>query len=164
MDTLLPRFDGGAPPERLEITLLGRFEASVDGMVIAADSWPSLRATHLVQMLFLQPDHRISRDLAIDALWPQLDPEAGAANLRKATHHGRQALGRHDAVTLQAGELVLWSERPLVVDTDTFEARASAALRLRDPAECADVASDYGGDLLPGARYEAWTESHRERL
>ena len=24
--------------------------------------------------------------------------------------------------------------------------------------------SDYGGDLLPGARYEAWTEPHRERL
>ncbi len=133
-------------------------------MATAADRWPSLRATHLVQMLCLQPGHRISRDLAIDALWPQLDPEAGAANLRKAMHHGRQALGRHDAITLQAGELVLWSERPVVVDTDTFEARASVALRLRDPAECADVASDYGGDLLPGARYEAWTEPHRERL
>lgn len=164
METLLPRFDGGDPPARLEIALLGRFEASVEGMAIAADRWPSLRATHLVQMLCLQPGHRISRDLAIDALWPQLDPEAGAANLRKAMHHGRQALGRHDAITLQAGELVLWSERPVVVDSDTFEARAAVALRLRDPAECADVASAYGGDLLPGARYEAWTEPHRERL
>lgn len=165
MDTpLLSRLDAGDPPERLDIDLLGRFEAAVDGKVIEADRWPSLRATHLVQMLSLQPRHRMSRDFAIDALWPQLDPEAGAANLRKAMHHARQALGRHDSITLQAGELLLWPDRPLVVDADAFETRALAALRQGDPAECADVASDYGGDLLPGARYEAWTEPFRERL
>lgn len=144
--------------------MLGRFEAAVDGKAIAADRWPSLRATHLVQMLCLQPRHRMSRDFAIDALWPQLGPEAGAANLRKALHHARQALGRHDAITLQVGELLLWPDRPVEVDTDTFEARAAAALSQHDPAECADVASDYSGDLLPGARYEAWTEPCRERL
>lgn len=164
MQILLPRPDAGDPPAQLDIGLLGRFEAAVDGKVISADRWPSLRATHLVQLLSLQLRHRMSRDLVIDALWPQLDPDAGAANLRKAMHHGRQALGRHDAITLQAGELLLWSERPVVVDAETFEARAWAALRQRDPAECADVASEYGGDLLPGASYEAWTEPHRERL
>lgn len=164
MNTLLPRLDAEDPPTRLDINLLGRFEAAVDGKLIEADRWPSLRATHLVQMLSLQPHHRMSRDFAIDALWPQLDPEAGAANLRKAMHHGRQALGRHDSITLQAGELLLWSDRPLVVDAISFETRALAAMRQRDPAECANVASDYGGDLLPGARYEAWTEPVRERL
>lgn len=164
MQILLPRPDAGDPPAQLDIGLLGRFEAAVDGKAICADRWPSLRATHLVQLLSLQPRHRMSRDLVIDALWPQLDPEAGAANLRKAMHHGRQALGRHDAIILRAGELLLWSERPVVVDAETFETRAWAALRQRDPAECADVASEYGGDLLPGASYEAWTEPHRERL
>ncbi|WP_372659899.1 AAA family ATPase [Hydrogenophaga sp.] len=164
METLLPRLSAGDSPARLDVGLLGRFEAAVDGQPIAADHWPSLRAAHLVQMLSLQPGHRMSRDLAIDALWPQLDPEAGAANLRKALHHGRQALGRHDAIGLLAGELLLWPERPVAVDADVFEARASAALRQRDPAECADVAGEYGGDLLPGARYEAWTEPFRERL
>jgi DNA-binding SARP family transcriptional activator/tetratricopeptide (TPR) repeat protein len=164
METLLPRLDAGDPPPRLDIGLLGRFEAAVDGKAIAADRWPSLRATHLVQILSLQPRQRMSRDLVIDALWPQLDPEAGAANLRKAMHHGRQALGRHDAIILQAGELLLWSERPVVVDADTFEARARAALQHHDQADCAEVASEYGGDLLPGASYETWTEPHRERL
>lgn len=164
MDTLRHRLDARDPPPRLAIDLLGRFEVAVDGQTIAAERWPSLRATHLVQMLSLQPRHRMSRDFVIDALWPQLDPEAGAANLRKAMHHARQALGRHDGITLQVGELLLWPHGPVVVDTDTFEARASAALRQRDPAECANVASDYGGDLLPGARYEAWTEPLRERL
>ena len=164
MKAPLPRLDAGDPPPRLGIDLLGRFEATVDDRAITSDRWPSLRATHLLQLLSLQPHHRMSRDLVIDALWPQLDPDAGAANLRKAMHHGRQALGRHDAITLQAGELLLWPERPVVVDSDSFEARALAVLRHRDPAECAEVASEYGGDLLPGASYEAWTEPHRERL
>ncbi len=152
------------PPSRLDVKLLGRFEVSVDGAAIGADNWPSLRAAHLLQLLSLQPGRRIARDLAIDALWPQLDPEAGAANLRKALHHARQALGRHDGITLQAGELLLWPERPVGEDIDDFEIQAQAALQQRDPAECADVASRYGGDLLPGARYEPWTEPARERL
>ncbi len=154
----------GEPPSRLDVKLLGRFEVSVDGAVIGADRWPSLRAAHLLQLLSLQPGRRIARDMAIDALWPQLDPDAGAANLRKALHHARQALGRHDGITLQAGELLLWPERPVGADVDDFESQAQTALQQRDPAECADVASRYGGDLLPGARYEAWTEPARERL
>lgn len=149
---------------RLEISLLGRFEVSVDGKRIAPQSWPSLRASHLVQMLSLQPHYRMPRDVAIDALWPQLSPESGAANLRKAMHHSRQALGRHDGIVLHAGELVLWSDRPLIVDSTLFETHALMALRQKDPTECAAVAGEYGGDLLPGARYEPWAESRRERL
>lgn len=151
-------------PCRLDVGLLGRFVVAIDGVEIAADRWPSLRATHLVQLLSLQPRHRMSRDFAIDMLWPQLDAQAGAANLRKAVHHARQALGRHDGIALRAGELVLWPDRPVVVEADTFEQRALVALRQRDAAACAQAAAHYAGDLLPGARYEAWTEPARERL
>ena len=100
-------------PRRLEVFLLGRFAVAIDGVEVSAAGWPSLRATHLVQLLSLQPRQRMTRDAVIDALWPQLEPEAGAANLRKAAHHARQALGRHDGVVLQAGELLLWPGRPL---------------------------------------------------
>ena len=75
----------------------------------------------------VQPHQRLTRDEVIDALWPQLEPEAGGANLRKAAHHARQALGRHDAIVLQAGEVLLWPERPVVVDALRFEQRADAA-------------------------------------
>ena len=124
---LLPQT--GEPPARLAIDVLGRFDAAIGDEPVAAERWPSLRAAHLVQLLALQPRQRMSRDLAIDALWPQLDPDAGAANLRKALHHGRQALGRHDGITLLGGELVLWPERPVRVDADTFEQQARTALR-----------------------------------
>lgn len=151
-------------PGQLRVTLLGGFSVSINGTEIAADRWSALRATHLVQLLSLQPRHRASRDLVIDALWPQLEPDAGAANLRKALHYARQALGRHDSLVQQVGELVLWPNGPLTVDADEFEQRADAALRLRDPAGSADAAHTYTGPVLPGARFEAWTEPARERL
>jgi DNA-binding SARP family transcriptional activator/tetratricopeptide (TPR) repeat protein len=151
-------------PAPLDVHLLGRFCVVVHGLALAADRWPSLRAMQLVQLLCLQPQHRLSRDLIMDALWPQLSPDAAAANLRKAVHHARQALGRHDSLALQAGELVLWPERPVSVDADRFEQAARAALALRDTTACAAAAEQYPGDLLPGARYEPWTEPPRERL
>lgn len=151
-------------PDTLHIHLLGGFAVSVDARDLPTERWPSLRAAHLVQLLSLQPRHRLTRDVVIDALWPQLDPTAGAANLRKATHHARQALGRHDAIVVQGTEISLWPARPVVIDAELFERQADAALAQRDAAVCADVARLYTGDLLPGARYEAWTEAGRERL
>ncbi|HZH07878.1 MAG TPA: AAA family ATPase, partial [Lautropia sp.] len=151
-------------PSRLTVSLLGGFSVAVEGAEIPGNRWPSLRATHLLQLLSLQPRYRMTRDQVVDALWPRLEPKSGAANLRKAVHHVRQALGRHDGIALQANEVVLWPDRPVVVDTDSFEQRADAALSQRDPVACAEIAGSYGGDLLPGARYEAWSEPSRERL
>ena len=149
---------------RLEVRLLGQFSATVDGVELDAESWPSLRATQLVQLLSLAPRQRLTRDEVIDALWPQLDPEAGAANLRKAAHHARQALGRHDGVVLQGGEVTLWPGRNVTIDANLFDLGAQAALASRNPTACAEAALVYGGNLLPGSRYEAWTEPARERL
>lgn len=148
----------------LDIVLLGGFTVRVDGAEIPADRWPSLRAAQLVQLLSLQPQLRMARDLVIDALWPQLGPDAGAANLRKAVHHARQALGRHDGIALQGGEVLLWPSRTARVDAQTFASEADTALNAEDLPACARALQAYPGDLLPGARYEPWTAAARERL
>lgn len=155
------RLEAGA---RLELRLLGRFAVAVDGTDVPAERWPSLRATQLVQILSLAPQRRLPRDQVIEALWPQLEPEAGAANLRKAAHHARQALGRHDSLVLHGGEVSLWPHGTVVVDVDAFDQTATAALARRDRGTCEEAAAAYGGDLLPGSPYEAWTEPTRERL
>ena len=148
----------------LGVHLLGRFAVFVDHAEIPAQRWPSLRATQLVQLLSLAPRHRMTRDQVIDALWPDLAADAGAANLRKAAHHARLALGRHDGIWMQGGELQLWSDGPLTVDSEDFEVQARSALALRDPHRCKKVADSYPGDLLPSASYEDWAEPTRERL
>jgi DNA-binding SARP family transcriptional activator len=150
--------------DSVEIRLLGRFSVALGGVEISPDSWPSLRAAHLVQLLSLADPHQLLREQVIDALWPQLDPEAGAANLRKAAHHARQAMRHKDAVLLRGGQVVLCPGRTVTVDAARFERAADAALARRDPAACAQAASAYDGELLPGSQYEAWTEEARAHL
>lgn len=152
------------PAGRLSVQLLGGFSVSIDGAALPPGCWPSLRSAQLVQLLCLAPQRRLTRDRVIDALWSQLDPDAGAANLRKATHHARQALGRHDSILLQGGEVVLWPHGAVAVDADVFERLTQAALADGDLDACALAVAAYDGDLLPGAAYEPWAEAARERL
>lgn len=149
---------------RVEIRLLGTFSVSVAGREVAQEQWPSLRSAQLVQLLGLAPGHRLPREQVIETLWPQLDPEAGGANLRKAAHHAREALGLRDAVVLQGGQVILCPSMAMEVDAARFERLADEALPRRDPPACVAAARRYGGDLLPGAPYEAWADTARTRL
>jgi DNA-binding SARP family transcriptional activator len=151
--------DGGV---RLE--MLGRFRVLLGGRAVAQDGWPVRRAAELVQLLALADGHRRLRDHVIEAMWPHLKPEAGAANLRKAAHHARQALGEQDAVVLRGGLVALFPSHQVETDVDHFESAAKAALRVADPLAHAEVASSYTGDLLPDALYEEWTQVRREHL
>lgn len=150
--------------DRIEIRVLGKFAVRVDGVELAEGAWPSLRAAHLVQLLSLADGHRMSREQVIDMLWPDLDAGAGGANLRKAAHHARQALRSVDSVTLQGGNVRLFAGREIAVDAQRFERHAQAAIASGDPPRCAKAAELYGGELLPGSRYEPWTEAARTRL
>lgn len=149
---------------RVQIRLLGAFSVSVDGRDVAQEQWPSLRSAQLVQLLGLAPGHRLPREQVIDTLWPHLDPEAGGANLRKAAHHAREALGLRDAVVLQGGQVILCPSMAMEVDAARFERLADEALPRRDPPACVEAAGRYGGDLLPGTPYEAWADTARTRL
>lgn len=153
-----------APESGARIELLGRFRVTVGGNEVAAEAWPGRRAAELVQLLALADGYRLTRDQAIEALWPHLDMDAGGANLRKAAHHARQALARPNAVVLRGGQVALFPSRPVETDAGQFEAESDAALARGDAAGCAAAASAYTGDLLPEALYEEWTQAPRERL
>ena len=106
---------------RVEIRVLGGFEVSVDGRRVPAQAWQQRRASELVKLLALAPRHRLQREQVIDALWPDLPPDAGAANLRKAAHYARAALGSKEAVVLRQGQVSLWPDAELAVDAERFE-------------------------------------------
>ena len=134
----------------VRVELLGGFRVHVDGRLVGTDSWPSRRSAELVQLLALTDGHRLTRDQVIDALWPQLDAEAGGAQLRKAAHYARQALDDPAAVVLKGGQVALFPERTTRTDVAAFEASGRADL--------------YGGTLLPDSLYEDWAQEPRERL
>lgn len=146
------------------VEMLGRFRVSVSGTEIPATAWPSRRSAELVQLLALTDGFQLPREHVMDALWPQLEPGAAAANLRKAAHFARQALGDTGAVVLRGGQVALFPARTVRTDVANFEKLADDALARRDASACTAAAAAYCGDLLPGARYEGWSQTVRDRL
>ncbi|HEU5083893.1 MAG TPA: hypothetical protein VFU14_11180, partial [Acidimicrobiales bacterium] len=104
--------------ERVDIHLLGRFEVCVDGRPVTEADWGRRRPMELVQLLALAPGHALLRDQVIESLWPHLDPDAGAANLRKAAHHARRVLGDVDAIALRGGRVQLFPVASVRTDVD----------------------------------------------
>jgi DNA-binding SARP family transcriptional activator len=107
---------------------------------VADQLWPRSRAKAVVKLLALSPDHRLHREQLMELLWPGLASAAAGANLRKAVHFARRALGPEH---LQLRERVLGIEAiDLWIDVDAFTAAAASGL--------VDEAIDlYGGELLP---------------
>jgi DNA-binding SARP family transcriptional activator len=136
--------------ECIEVTLLGRFEVRVDGTAVPASAWTHRRARELVKLLALAPRHRLARDQVLDELWPQLSTDAAMANLHKAAHHGRRALGGNGTVVLRDGLVMLAPDARLETDVERFEAAADPDL--------------YTGELLPDDLYAPWTEERRGAL
>ena len=134
---------------RLEFRLLGGFDVRVDGASVPATSLTG-RARDLVKLLALAPGHRLPRDRAVDILWPRLHAEAGMANLHKAAHHARRALGDPEAVVLRGGQVMLAPGALVETDVARFEATGDPDL--------------YGGELLPDDRYADWAEERRGEL
>jgi DNA-binding SARP family transcriptional activator len=139
-----------------EIGLLGRFVVRVDGQPVPADAWRHKRAAELVKILALADSHRLHGEQVMDLLWPDLPPDAAAANLRKAVHFARASLGAAAAISRTGGMLELCPDGQLSVDAIAFEAAARAGQ--------IGALDAYNGDLLPEDRYAPWAEEPRERL
>jgi DNA-binding SARP family transcriptional activator/tetratricopeptide (TPR) repeat protein len=148
----------------VRIEVLGHFRVVTEARELVQDAWPTRRARELVALLALADGQALARDRVIDQLWPHLDAAAGAANLRKAAHHARTALGDPKAVVLRAGRVELFPGREIDVDVARFLREAERALVDGDPAACAAAVSSCAGELLPDSPYEAWAQEPRRRV
>src|SRR5919109_3801375 len=147
-----------------EIHLLGGFRVVVDGSAVPDDAWRHRRGADLVKQLALAPGHRLHREQVMDTLWPDLPGEAAAANLRKATHFARRALGWEGSIGIDADMLALLPGAEVHSDVERFEDAAREALRQADQRACAKAAELYRGELLPEDRYAPWSQEPRARL
>jgi DNA-binding SARP family transcriptional activator len=159
--------DNESRPVALRVGLLGGFRVSVGTRTIAEDAWHLRKAANLVKLLALAPGHRLHREQAMDALWPDLAKRAASNNLRQVLHAARQTLDEVDGSRYLASDnevLTLGTEGKLRVDAEAFEEAAIAARSERSPSTYEAAVELYTGELLPGDRGEAWTEGRRESL
>jgi DNA-binding SARP family transcriptional activator/tetratricopeptide (TPR) repeat protein len=152
---------------RIGVEMLGGLRVVIDDREIADADWSARRAQELVEILALADGHRLLRDEVIEKLWPHLDARAGAANLRKAAHHARRTLGDPAAIVLRSGRVELFPDGDVTTDVERFLREADRVLagsgneiELEIDGACA-AAALCPGELLPHARYEAWTQDPR---
>lgn len=139
----------------VRVSVLGGFGVRLDDRPVPDDVWRRNRARALVKLLALAPGQRLHREQLMDALWPSLDAEAAAGNLRKAIHFARRAVGV-EHIRFH-GDLIALEAPGLWVDVHAFEVAAQAGQR-------SEALALYRGDLLPEDRFEPWTDDARERL
>ena len=149
---------------RVSIHLLGGFAVSVDDRVVPAAEWRRDRAAALVKLLALRPGHRAHREQIMETFWPDTDPDAAGASLRKAVHFARRALGSHDLIDVSNDIVALAADVELAIDTESFEIATKAALRGGDSKAFAHAADLYGGRLLPDDLFIEWLDAPRAQL
>jgi DNA-binding SARP family transcriptional activator len=152
----------------LRISLLGGFAVAVGTNCVPAVEWRRRKPAALLKILALDTGNRVHRERVMDALWPDLEPAAAGANLRKALHQARSAL---DGVSSGAGRLIEFQSdllalapEGLIVDIASFRSALAKARRSGGHADYRLALAMYAGDLLPEDPYEEWTLEARREL
>jgi len=161
---------------RLEVRCLGSFELSSEWRQV--ERWHSAKAKSVLQYLMTKPREPIIKDMLMEALWPDCDPQAASNNLKAAVHGLRQILSRlfnrtdsFPYILFLQGNYRVNPEIELWVDVEQFEqhwingrcwekeGKIAEAMRELELAEAL-----YRGDYLEDEPYEECTLLRREAL
>lgn len=154
--------------QAVRVSLLGPFSVSVGGR--STQGWPRPSARRLCQLVLTSPGRRISRDLACEELFPDLDPRAAARSVSKALSMARATLSRLGgpaAAVLEADLTHIWASPDAEVDAQAHEAALRAALSMAAGLErdrLLTAALTESRQLLSDEPYADWAQRPRERL
>jgi DNA-binding SARP family transcriptional activator len=169
-----------APPTAgngdVALRLLGGFSLQVDDRDLDLLQVKP-RARSVLHVLALHAGKPVHRDVIVDALWPDRDPQAAVRAMHvslSAIRRQLEALTADRATTLleRHGDTYVFGADPAVwIDVAQFEQARSAAHRAARTRDL-DTATDhhrqalalYRGDLLPEAGAAEWIVGRRDEL
>ncbi len=166
------------PAYTLNVRSLGGFGVWRGEVEIRDRDWRSVKARQLLQLLLVERGRMLPRDRIMDMLWPGLEVEAAANNLRVTLSRLTKAIepnrpeGAPTYYVIQQGDTYGFNvESDHSYDAATFSAKADQARNVfqRGRREEALVLYRqaielYGGTFLPDCLYEDWSVVERERL
>jgi DNA-binding SARP family transcriptional activator len=141
------------------VSVLGGFEVTAGGRKVELGSGQGAKLLKLVAV----SGGAVHSERAIEALWPEVAPDAGRNRLRTVLNRLRDVAG--EAVRREGDLLALAPDVRL--DLSRFHREAQEALALgRGEAAAVAIARSavarYRGDLLPHDLYEEWADEPRE--
>jgi DNA-binding SARP family transcriptional activator len=157
----------------LSAHLLGPLRLSLDDEPV--DDWNGHKSRCVIAYLLANRRKRIPKEVLIELLWPDADPDAGRRNLHQAVYSVRRTLRRRrpdvDHIRFEDGCYRLSPELAIWVDAEEFESRVAAGRRLDAVGRAAEAAAEYGvadalyqGDFLEDRPYDDWTRPRRDEL
>jgi DNA-binding SARP family transcriptional activator len=171
-EVILPAGRGRRLGSGLRLRLLGGFAAWVDDAPVDEGEWRRRKVGRLVKLLALAPGHTLHRDQVIDVLWPDLEPRAAAQNLHHTLYRARRALEpalerRGEPRFLRLREDMIELASPGELDIDLVRFERAALIAFASPYDVdlhREAVCRFGGELLPGDRFEDWAIDRRDEV
>ncbi|MBI4509919.1 MAG: response regulator [Deltaproteobacteria bacterium] len=160
----------------LELRCLGPFEAYQRGQPISAESFTRSKALVLLKLLALKAGAPVNREVLIECLWPDVEPQVGANRLHGVVHDLRSVIEPHRTerewrYVRNRGDLYyLDVAAPIELDLTRFRLLLAQGLRAGAEHEADAIASLeqavllYRGDLFEDDPFAEWCEAERAEL
>jgi ATP/maltotriose-dependent transcriptional regulator MalT/DNA-binding SARP family transcriptional activator len=166
------------PAYKLIIRTLGGFGVWRGEIEIRDRDWRSVKARQLLQLLLVERGRMLPRDRIMDMLWPGLEAEAAANNLRVTLSRLTKAIeptrpeGAPTYYIVQQGDTYGFNvESDHAYDAAEFSSAVDQARGALQRGQRGDAHEHlqraikfYGGTFLPDCLYEDWSVVERERL
>ncbi|MBN2027434.1 MAG: winged helix-turn-helix domain-containing protein [Actinobacteria bacterium] len=168
----------GKAADPLEIRMLGSMRVAKGRSCIEEADWRSKRALSVLK--YLAAHHArgpVQRDVIMDLLWPDMDPEKASKNLNVALSTIRKTLdpdadwGDSRYLVTSGNSLALEPGEGGWIDIELFRDKVEEALAAREAGDsriflqrCLEAEALYGGDFLAEDPYEDWCLPIREAL
>jgi DNA-binding SARP family transcriptional activator len=169
---------GDAPGHRppvpgIAVYLLGGFELWVNGQRV--EHWRGRRGQAILQFLVTHRRLPVTRDALIEAVWPELDQDAGRRRLHQAVYALRQTLrdagASYQHIVCANGFYRLDPTARIWTDVDEFERLLAAGRRLETEGQpegafeaYREAERLYRGDFLEDLPFAEWAAGERGRL
>jgi LuxR family transcriptional regulator, maltose regulon positive regulatory protein len=144
------------------VSVLGGFGVTRGGRIVDV---PPGQGRQLIKLV-TTAGGRLTAEGAMEALWPEADPDASANRLRTVLNRLKDAAG--DVIVREDRQLSLGPDVHTDVQAFTDDARRAALLASAGSREAVSAAraalARYRGDLLPGDPYAPWAEQPRQQL
>jgi two-component SAPR family response regulator len=167
-----------SPSGSLRVYGLGSLRVYRDDVLLFDESWRNKPAKTIFKLLFASRGQRYPKDILLEELWPEANPDVASNRLRVAVHELRKTLGEGSRkksvsthIAQQEGSYYFDTSVPYWSDIQEFEDQIDQGRILAD-ADKFDLALQayrraevlYSGDFLRDDPFFEWTVSTRERL